>query len=262
MFSHPKENVVAGVVVFLVALPLCLGIAIACGVPPVSGLIAGIVGGLVVPFISRSALSVTGPAAGLTSIVLVQLQQLGGIAPFLTTVMVAGLLQFALGALRTGRFAALVPSAVIKGMLAAIGMTIVYKQVPVAFGVAGGIANIASQWHSGPVAIAALSLTVLYGWQHTPLGKFRLVSPALGVVIVASVLATLLQGSFALTAAQFVNVPLGGIGALYSALPRPDFSVLTSPAVWMGGATNCDRGEHRDVALSASGRSPRSAQAP
>ena len=237
MFSHPKEDVVAGVVVFLVALPLCLGIAVACGVPPVSGLIAGIVGGLVVPLISRSALSVTGPAAGLTSIVLVELQQLGGIAPFLTAVMVAGVLQLALGALRTGRFAALVPSAVIKGMLAAIGMTIVYKQLPVALGVAGGFAHIESQWHSGPALIAAISLAILYGWKHTPLGAFRLVSPALVVVIVASVLATLLQGSFALTGAQFVHVPLGGIGALYLALPRPDFSVLASPAVWMGGAT-------------------------
>ena len=76
MFGHPREDAVAGVVVFLVALPLCLGIAIACGVPPVSGLVAGIVGGLVVPFISRSPLSVTGPAAGLTSIVLVEVQHL------------------------------------------------------------------------------------------------------------------------------------------------------------------------------------------
>ena len=71
MFGYPKEDLIAGIVVFLVALPLCLGIAVACGVPPVSGLVAGIVGGLVVPFISRSSLSVTGPAAGLTSIVLV-----------------------------------------------------------------------------------------------------------------------------------------------------------------------------------------------
>ena len=75
MFGHPKEDSVAGLVVFLVALPLCLGIAVACGVPPVSGLVAGIVGGIVVPFISRSALSVTGPAAGLTSIVLVEVER-------------------------------------------------------------------------------------------------------------------------------------------------------------------------------------------
>ena len=137
LFGHPKEDVVAGVVVFLVALPLCLGIAIACGVPPVSGLVAGVVGGIVVPWISRSPLSVTGPAAGLTSIVLVEVTQLGGIPPFLTAVLLAGVLQATFGVLRLGRFSALVPSAVIKGMLAAIGITIVWKQLPVAFGVTG-----------------------------------------------------------------------------------------------------------------------------
>ena len=124
MFGHAKEDSVAGFVVFLVAVPLCLGIAIACGVPPVSGLIAGIVGGLVVPWISRSPLSVTGPAAGLTSIVLVEVQRLGGVNPFLTAVIIAGALQLVLGLVRAGRFAALVPSSVIKGMLAAIGVII------------------------------------------------------------------------------------------------------------------------------------------
>jgi len=139
MFGHAKEDSVAGFVVFLVALPLCLGIAIACGVPPVSGLIAGIVGGLVVPWISRSALSVTGPAAGLTSIVLVEVQRLGGVNPFLTAVIIAGALQLVLGLVRAGRFAALVPSSVIKGMLAAIGITIIIKQLPVAAGSDGGL---------------------------------------------------------------------------------------------------------------------------
>ena len=149
LFGHPKEDVVAGVVVFLVALPLCLGIAIACGVPPVSGLIAGVVGGMVVPWISRSPLSVTGPAAGLTSIVLVEVTQLGGIPPFLTAVLLAGVLQAAFGILRLGRFSALVPSAVIKGMLAAIGITIVWKQLPVAFGVTGGLIDIPGAGASG-----------------------------------------------------------------------------------------------------------------
>ncbi|MEQ1690544.1 MAG: SulP family inorganic anion transporter, partial [Gemmatimonas sp.] len=239
MFGHPKEDSVAGVVVFLVALPLCLGIAIACGVPPISGLIAGIVGGLVVPLISRSALSVTGPAAGLTSIVLVEVQTLGGIPPFLTAVIIAGVLQFLLGVIKSGRFAALVPSSVIKGMLAAIGITIVYKQLPVALGVTGGFANIASQWHMGATMIAVLSLVILYGWKHTPMGKFHLISPALIVVVVSSVLAAMLQDSstLGLTAAQFVNVPLGGLGALYAALPRPDFAGFANPTVWFAGAT-------------------------
>ena len=239
MFGYPKEDVVAGIVVFLVALPLCLGIAVACGVPPVSGLVAGIVGGLVVPFVSRSPLSITGPAAGLTSIVLMELQSLGGINPFLTAVMIAGGLQFLLGVLRTGKFAALVPSSVIKGMLAAIGITIVYKQLPVALGVSGGFGNIASQWHRGSALIAAVSLLILYGWKHTPFAKFKLISPALVAVVVASAIAVALQdmGAFALAAAQYVNVPLGGPTELFAALPRPDFGAFTMPAVWMAGAT-------------------------
>ena len=185
MFGHPKEDTVAGIVVFLVAVPLCLGIAIACGVPPLSGLIAGIVGGLVVPFMSRSALSVTGPAAGLTSVVLVELQRLGGIAPFLTAVIIAGFLQLLLGVLRSGRFAALVPSSVIKGMLAAIGITIIYKQIPVALGVTGGYADLGSELHTGATLIAAVSLLILYGWKHTPFVKFKLLSPALVVRYIA-----------------------------------------------------------------------------
>ena len=85
MFSHPRQDFVAGTVVFLVALPLCLGIAIACGVPPVSGLVTGVIAGLVAPLISRSPLAVTGPAAGLTSVVLVEISRLGGIPAFLAT---------------------------------------------------------------------------------------------------------------------------------------------------------------------------------
>ena len=219
MFGHAKEDSVAGFVVFLVALPLCLGIAIACGVPPVSGLIAGIVGGLVVPWISRSALSVTGPAAGLTSIVLVEVQTLGGINPFLTAVIIAGLLQFVLGVVRAGRFAALVPSSVIKGMLAAIGITIILKQLPVAVGSDEGLSTMLSQ--------------------HTPLAKLKLISPALVVVLVASGMAAALSSSptLALDARHFVNVPLGGVGALYAALPRPEWAAFMSPAAWMAGAT-------------------------
>ncbi len=238
MFGYPKEDAVAGVVVFLVALPLCLGIAVACGVPPVSGLIAGIVGGTVVPWISRSSLSVTGPAAGLTSIVLAEVAHLGGIPPFLTAVIIAGVLQFGFGVLRTGRFATLVPSAVIKGMLAAIGITIIWKQLPVAFGVTGGLADIPAQFHQGAALIAVVSLVMLYGWKHTPLARFKLISPALVVVVVTSLLAKALQGAgMGLMPSQFVDVPLGGVGALWAAMPRPDMTAFVNPAVWVAGAT-------------------------
>ena len=238
LFQYARTDAVAGVVVFLVALPLCLGIAVACGVPPVSGLVAGIVGGLVVPLISRSPQSVTGPAAGLTSIVLMEVARLGGISPFLTAVVIAGLLQVAFGLLRTGRYAALVPSSVIKGMLAAIGITIVWKQLPVAVGVSGSIGDIPSGIEPGAGLIALLSLLLLYGWKHTPLSRFTLLSPALVVVVGASLLAHWLGNSYlALSAEHYVAVPLGGLPALASALPRPDWSVLARPDLWVAAVT-------------------------
>lgn len=239
MFSYPKQDLIAGIVVFLVALPLCLGIAVACGVPPISGLVAGIVGGLVVPMISRSPLSVSGPAAGLTSIVLVEVQQLGGLEPFLTAVMLAGVLQFGLGVLKSGRFASLVPSSVIKGMLAAIGITIIWKQLPVAFGVNGGLGDIAGNVHTGAVIITAVSLLILYGTKHTPIGKITFLSPALLVVVLASAMAASFGDSatFGLSADQFVSVPLGGIAELAGALPRPDFTAFARVDVWIAAAT-------------------------
>ncbi len=238
MFSHPKEDLVAGTVVFLVAVPLCLGIAVACGVPPISGLIAGIAGGLFVPFISRSAQSVTGPAAGLTSIVLAEVAGLG-LDPFLTSVMLAGVMQVVFGVLKTGRFTALVPSAVIKGMLAAIGITIVWKQLPVAFGVTGAVADIPGQVHQGAVLVAVVSLAILYGWKYTPMARVKVLSPALVAVIGTAVLAQVLASmpGLALASEHFVNVPLGGLPALMQAVPRPDLMAVMRPEVWLSGAT-------------------------
>lgn len=240
MFAFPRQDFIAGIVVFLVALPLCLGIAIASGVPPVSGLVAGVVGGLVVPFVSRSALSVTGPAAGLTSIVLMEVAGLGGIAPFLTAVMIAGVLQFLLGAIKAGRLSGLVPSSVVKGMLAAIGITIVTKQIPVALGVDGGLLDLVKTApHAGSVLITVISLVVLYGWKKTPLGRVAFLSPALIVVVLSSALAAAFAGDarLALGASEFVNVPLGGLSALKDAVPRPDYASLVRPDVWVAGIT-------------------------
>jgi MFS superfamily sulfate permease-like transporter len=238
MFSHPKEDVVAGMVVFLVAIPLCLGIAVASGVPPLSGLIAGVVGGIVVPLISRSPLSVTGPAAGLTSIVLAEVSKVG-LNAFLTGVLIAGALQVTFGVLRAGQFTSFVPSAVIQGMLASIGITIILRQLPVAFGVNGGLADIASQFHVGAIAMAILSLAILYGWKHTPLARFKLVSPALVAVVAASLGAWWLRTipGLALAAEHYVDVPLGGVVALATALPRPDFGAFASASTWLTGVT-------------------------
>ncbi len=239
MFAYPRQDAVAGIVVFLVALPLCLGIAVACGVPPVSGLVAGVVGGLVVPWLSRSPLSVTGPAAGLTAIVLTEIEVLGSFELFLTATLIAGVMQLLLGVIRSGRYAALVPSAVIKGMLAAIGITIIWKQVPAAFGVTGGLGDILGHVHLGAVLVTAVSLVVLYGWKHTPLGKIAFLSPALIVVVASSAMAAAFgsHATVGLAAEQFVSVPLGGVRALAAALPRPDFAGLTMPAVWIAAMT-------------------------
>ena len=238
MFAYPRQDLIAGIVVFLVAVPLCLGIAVACGVPPISGLVAGIAGGLVVPFLSRAAQSVTGPAAGLTSIVLVEVAHLG-LPGFLTAVMAAGVLQVAFGVLRTGRFASLVPSAVIKGMLAAIGITIILKQIPVAFGSTGGLGTIAAQFTPGAALLTAVSLVILFGWPHTPLSKVSWLSAPLVVVVTATVLALAFAGmpALALDAKHFVQIPLGSPQELFAALPRPDFAAVALPATWVAAAT-------------------------
>ena len=134
--KHWKTDVPSGLIVFLVAIPLCLGIALASGAPPLSGVIAGISGGLIVTLFSNSSLGVSGPAAGLVAIVEPAIQQLG-FQNFLLAVVFAGVFQFALGMLKAGTIGYYFPTAVIKGMLAAIGLIIVLKQLPHAFGYDG-----------------------------------------------------------------------------------------------------------------------------
>lgn len=238
MFAYPRQDVVAGFVVFLVALPLCLGIAIASGAPPVSGIIAGAVGGLVVPWLSRSPLSVSGPAAGLTAIVLAETHALGSFNLFLTATVLAGAMQFLFGVLRSGRYATLVPSAVIKGMLAAIGITIVWKQLPVAFG-AADFTSLRDGVGVGAAIISVISLVVLFGWRFTPLAKFAVISPAMVVVLLGAIAASILSAfpSLALTPAQYVDVPLGGFTAFIAAVPRPDWSGFAVTEVWIAAIT-------------------------
>jgi MFS superfamily sulfate permease-like transporter len=129
-----KSDFSASIVVFFIALPLCLGISLASGAPLVSGIIAGICGGIVVGFLSGSHTSVSGPAAGLTVIVLTAIQQLGGFEVFLTALFIAGIIQLILGLIGAGIIGNFVPSSVIKGMLAAIGIILIFKQLPHAFG--------------------------------------------------------------------------------------------------------------------------------
>jgi len=133
-FSYVNEDVPAGIVVFLVALPLCLGIALASGTPLSSGLISGLVGGLIVSVLSGSQLAVSGPAAGLTVIVFTALQSIGSFQGLLLAVVLAGILQLMFGFLKAGIIASFFPSSVIKGMLAAIGLILILKQLPHATG--------------------------------------------------------------------------------------------------------------------------------
>src|SRR5687768_14146850 len=129
-----KKDLPASIVVFLIAIPLCLGIALASGAPMMSGLIAGVVGGIVVGFFSGSNLSVSGPAAGLTTIVLAAIAQLGSYEAFLCAVVLGGFFQVLLGFFRAGTIGHFFPVAVIKGMLSAIGLILILKQIPHALG--------------------------------------------------------------------------------------------------------------------------------
>ena len=133
-FKHIKSDLPSGLVVFLVALPLCLGIALASGAPLFSGIISGIVGGIIVGSLSNSNVSVSGPAAGLTAIVLSSIATLGSFELFLMAVVLAGVLQLILGFLKAGSISNYFPNNVIEGMLAGIGVIIFLKQIPHAFG--------------------------------------------------------------------------------------------------------------------------------
>lgn len=248
-FSTFQRDLLAGTVVFLVALPLCLGIANASGVEPFAGLVSGIVGGLVVAVLSGSRLSVSGPAAGLVVIVVDGIAQLGSFPAFLLAVLLSGAIQFGFGMLKAGRFAAYVPSPVIKGMLAAIGVLLIVKQFPLALGLFSANAPAGSVTTPfGPISPAAcvitlLSLAILVGWETRALRRFRLVRlvPAPLAVVLLGIGATLLLGllapSFAPPAEHRVALPsIESFGALRLALEwadfGPHFAQLVNPDVW------------------------------
>ena len=167
----PKD-LLSGVVVALVALPLCLGIASASGAPLISGLIAGIVGGLVISWVSGSHTSVSGPAAALIAVVIAQIAELGSFEAFLPAVILGGVFQIVLGAVRAGDLVRYFPNSVIKGLLAAIGLIIIIKQVPVLFGLTpDNFFSSFNELHQGATFIGVVSLAALWGWGYTPLKK-------------------------------------------------------------------------------------------
>lgn len=258
LFNNIKQDLPASIIVFFVALPLCLGIALASGAPLFSGVIAGIVGGVVVGAFSGSPLGVSGPAAGLAVVVFTAIQSLGGWEPFLVAVILAGVFQILLGFLRAGFIAYFFPSSVIKGMLAGIGLIIIIKQFPHAVGydltfegdetlpsiITDNIQQILlSVWDKltpGAIFIALVSLAILLLWDLVLSKKskfFQILQGPIVVVGVGIILAELFtlpsMTFFALEDAQLVRLPdLREINDIFLHLTMPDFSSLTDPELY------------------------------
>lgn len=242
-----KYDVPASVVVFLVALPLCLGIAMASGAPLFAGLLTGVIGGVVVSSISKSPLSVSGPAAGLTVIVLGAIQSLGAYETFLLAVVIAGILQLILGVVKAGMIGNYFPSSVIVGMLAAIGITIILKQIPLALGMlethafeldnGHGIGaftdTLVSSIGPGALIICILSLIVLIYWPSIP--KLKSIPAPLIVVALGIGLSFAFNGTaFQLAESQFVLVPIVNSFAEFTGLfTLPDFTQIINKEVWI-----------------------------
>lgn len=258
--QHLKGDFAAGLVVFLIAVPLCLGIALASGAPLFSGIVSGIIGGIVVGIFSGSQLSVTGPAAGLTAIVLAAITELKSFEIFLCAVMVAGLIQFLLGVLKAGTVANYFPSNVIEGMLTAIGIIIILKQIPhalgfdadaegdMAFKEATGNNTFTTIYyafkypHTGAIFIALLSLGLLMIWDKVKVLKsIKLLPGALVAVIAGALLNEFFKISFpdwALGSSHLVQLPVANnIGDFVSQFTMPDFSGFLQTNVWVIGGT-------------------------
>lgn len=253
------HDLVTGLVVFLVALPLCLGIALASGAPMVAGLVAGVVGGLVVGTLSGSHTSVSGPAAGLAAVVLSQQQALGSFSTFVLAVALAGVIQLILGLLKAGFLGAFFPNSVIKGLLAAIGLLLILKQLPHVFGhdpdpvgdmefeqpdgenTFTELVATLTDIHPGAALIGLFSIALLVLWDRTPALKKSLVPGPLVVVGASLGIAELLSAfgpDFVIGANHLVQVPVlttqGGMSALLTA---PDFTQLTNAKVYLAAFT-------------------------
>ncbi|MFK7922809.1 MAG: SulP family inorganic anion transporter [Bacteroidia bacterium] len=257
LFTELKHDLPAGLVVFLVALPLCLGIALASGAPLFAGIIAGIVGGTIVALTSGSQLGVSGPAAGLVVIVLVAIQSLGYEA-FLLAVLIAGLIQLALGFLKAGFVAYFFPTSVIKGMLAAIGIIIFLKQIPHAFGYDGDfegnfaffqadgqntfteLGNMFNYLSTGAIIISVLSLGILILWERPFMKKQKwaqFMPGALMVVITGISLNAIFSNfapSLAIESEHLVKLPVAStLSEFVGQFTLPDFTAITKGEVWI-----------------------------
>jgi MFS superfamily sulfate permease-like transporter len=250
-----KYDLPAGLSVFLVALPLCLGIALASGAPLYSGLLSGIIGGLVVATVSGSQLAVSGPAAGLTTLVAASIISLGDYKIFLLAVIIAGFFQVVLGLLKLGSIASYFPSSVIKGMLAAIGIVLISKQIPIALGYnhpdfwtsgfiklfsskdfSGGLQIFRNRITPGAILISIISLAVLIILQQPFAKKFKIIPAPLLIVLIGIAGNILLANTSSLTLkqSQLVNIPSN----IFSNISFPDLSkILSNHQIWKDGIT-------------------------
>jgi len=257
MFKEIKNDLPASIVVFFVALPLCLGIALASGAPLFSGIIAGIVGGVVAGIASGSPLGVSGPAAGLAVIVFSAIETLGSWPVFILAVVLAGVLQLIMGFAKAGFIAYFFPSSVIKGMLTGIGLLIILKQIPHALGydkdaegdfsffqldgenTFSAIVSAFEVFSPGAVLIATLSLIILILWDTILTKKhriFQLIQGPIVVVVLGIAMNALYQTGwlgFSLNANQVVNLPVPESSADFlNQFTLPDFSAISNFSVW------------------------------
>lgn len=252
MISKIKQDLPASLVVFIVALPLCLGVALASGAPLLSGVIAGIIGGIIVGYISQSHASVSGPAAGLAAVVLSAITQLGSFETFLLAVVLAGVLQLIAGIIKSGFIANYIPSNVIKGLLAAIGIILILKQIPHAVGfdidneddftflqrdgenTFSELLNIFNYFSWGAIIISTISILILIYWDKTPIKRIKYFPASLFVVILGVALNALFQSFFpmlAISSNHLVQIPkFDGINAL---ITLPNFGSIGNYHVWI-----------------------------
>lgn len=254
MFSYLKNDFLAGVIVFLIALPLCLGIAQASNAPLFSGIVAGIIGGVVIGFFSKSTFSVSGPAAGLVAIVVGALADIGAFELFLCAVMLSGIFQLALGFAKAGTFANFFPSSVIEGMLAGIGLTIIFKQLPDAVGYSSDrvgmldgerginpsiLTGITENIHWGAVVITLVCLGILILWNTRPFKKLQKIPAGLVVVVVGTLLNLIFQnfsGTMHLDKDYLVQLEVpASAEAFFAQFTLPDLSGFLNPLVWQYG---------------------------
>jgi carbonic anhydrase/SulP family sulfate permease len=257
-WSSLAKDLAGGLVVFLVALPLCLGIALASGAPMLAGLVSGVVGGLLVAWLSGSHTSVSGPAAGMVAVVLAQVAALGSYEAFLVAVILAGAIQILLGALRAGFIAAFFPSNVIKGLLAAIGVILILKQIPHVVGhdanPEGDMGFLQSDGQNtftelfsslvnlepGATVIGLVSLAVLLAWDRSRFKNSLVPAPLVVVLLGVAVNQAMRSAgsSWTIEASHLVQVPTAAsLGEFFQALPSPDLKAFGDPAIVMAAIT-------------------------